>query len=258
MAAITIGTTVLRTAAAAVVLAALSLHQALGQDGLPASADVQFTASIWADNWFALYVNGELVAEDSVPITTMRSFNSDIVTFRASYPLTIAVQTKDFIENDSGLEYIGSLFGLVPIGSWFTLTQQIGDGGFIAQIKETETDQLVAVTSLDWRGYVVHKAPLNPDCEKSRQPLVDCQSLIVEEPAGWYAAGFDDGAWVQATTYTKQEIGARFGYNDVDWDPSAHLIWTDDIDADNTILWRHQVGEPSATSPDTPSAAAHP
>ena len=30
------------------------------------------------------------------------------------------------------------------------------------------------------------------------------------------------------------------------------------IDADNTTLWRHQVGQPSATSPDTASAAAHP
>ena len=27
-----------------------------------------FTAEVWADNWFALYVNGELVSEDSVPI----------------------------------------------------------------------------------------------------------------------------------------------------------------------------------------------
>ncbi|MEO1041635.1 MAG: PEBP family protein [Pseudomonadota bacterium] len=206
--------------------------------------DVEFTASVWADNWFALYVNGELVGEDSVPITTMRSFNADTFTFLARYPLTIALVSKDFIENDSGLEYIGSLFGVLPIGAWFTLTQQIGDGGLIVQIAETANGTVVAATTNDWRGFVTHKAPLNPSCEKSRQPLIDCQYTITEEPAGWKEAGFDDGDWIEATEYTKDEIGARFGYNDVAWDASARLIWTDDIDADNTILWRMTVNAP--------------
>lgn len=35
-----------------------------------------FTAKVWADNWFALYANGVQVGEDSVPITTERSFNA--------------------------------------------------------------------------------------------------------------------------------------------------------------------------------------
>ncbi len=205
---------------------------------------IGFKAEVWADNWFALYVNGELVGEDSEPITKMRSFNADTITFRATYPLTIAVVTKDFIENDSGLEYIGSLFGLFKVGPWFTLTQQIGDGGFIAQIRESETGELVAATSSDWRGYVVHKAPLNPDCEKSRRPLDECVSRILDEPEGWRMAGFDDSNWVRATEYDKEEIGARFGYNDIKWGPAAKLIWTNDIDADNTILWRSQASNP--------------
>ena len=31
---------------------------------------VSFQAEVWADNWFALYVNGKKVGEDSTPITT--------------------------------------------------------------------------------------------------------------------------------------------------------------------------------------------
>ena len=47
----------------------------------------EFVAEVWADNWFALYVNGELVGEDSTPITTERSFNAETITFTATYPL---------------------------------------------------------------------------------------------------------------------------------------------------------------------------
>ncbi|MGL4744732.1 MAG: hypothetical protein ACRCXL_10160, partial [Dermatophilaceae bacterium] len=63
-----------------------------------AAAEGTFTAEVWADNWFALYVNGELVGEDSVPITTERSFNAETVTFTASYPFTLAIEAKDYTE----------------------------------------------------------------------------------------------------------------------------------------------------------------
>ena len=39
-----------------------------------------------------MYVNGELVGEDSVTITTERSFNAETITFDATYPLTIAIE----------------------------------------------------------------------------------------------------------------------------------------------------------------------
>jgi len=151
--------------------------------------------------------------------------------------------TRDYVENDSGLEYIGSFFGLFPVGDFFTLFQQIGDGGFIAEITETGCGKMVATTSKSWRGLVVHKAPLNSACEKSRQLLVDCKSYVVKEPDGWQLNSFDDSNWVTATEYTPDQIGAKFGYKDIDWDLPAQLIWTEDIRADNTILWRYQVSE---------------
>ena len=117
-----------------------------------ASDTVTFTAEVWADNWFALYANGELVGEDSVSITTERSFNAEIISFEASYPLTIALEAKDYIETDSGLEYIGEA------------NQQMGDGGIIAQITDETTGEVVAVTSSAWAALVVHQAPLNAGC----------------------------------------------------------------------------------------------
>jgi hypothetical protein len=188
-----------------------------------------FTAEVWADNWFSLYINGKLVGEDSVAITTERSFNSERITFTASYPFTIAMVTKDFKQNDTGLEYIG------------TDRQQMGDGGFVAQFTDTSTGKVVAITNSSWRGLVVHQAPLNKSCEKSKTPDTECTSRISAEPAGWSQTSFNDSSWSTASTYSKEQVGVKDGYNDISWSPNAQLIWTSDLEIDNTILWRYVV-----------------
>ena len=190
---------------------------------------ISFTAEVWADNWFSLYINGKLVGQDSVAITTERSFNSDRVTFTASYPFTIAMVTKDFKQNDTGLEYIG------------TDRQQMGDGGFVAQFTDTSTRRVVATTSSAWRGLVIHQAPLNVSCEKSSKPDVDCTSRIAAEPSGWTGASFSDSSWPTANTYSKEQVGVKDGYNSITWASNAQIIWTSDLEIDNTILWRYTV-----------------
>lgn len=192
-------------------------------------AKTRFIAEVWADNWFSLYINGVLVGEDSVPITTERSFNSETISFQASYPFTIAMVTKDFKQNDTGLEYIN------------TDRQQMGDGGFIAQFTDTTTGKVIAYTSAKWRGLTVHQAPLNVSCEKSLDPETDCKSRILSEPENWTSQIFNDSEWPHATTYSEDEIGVKDGYNDIHWSPSAALIWTSDLKMDNTILWRYSV-----------------
>ena len=87
----------------------------------------RYRADVWADNWFALYSGMSLVGEDSVPITTERSFNAEVIFFDAELPLTLNLVAKDFKENDTGLEYIGK-----P-------NQQVGDGGVILQVTDTQT-----------------------------------------------------------------------------------------------------------------------
>lgn len=196
------------------------------------TAERTFRAEVWADNWFALYVNGIKVGEDSVPITTERSFNAETITFKATYPLTIAMVTRDYMQNDSGLEYIG------------TARQQMGDGGFIAQVRDVELGRIVAATGPGWRALVIQRAPLNPDCERAADPATACRSESRAEPAGWQAPGFDDSGWGAASVYTEAQVGVKEGYLTIAWDPSARLIWGADLKVDNVILWRWRVPAP--------------
>ena len=187
---------------------------------------VSFQAEVWADNWFALYINGKKVGEDSVPITTEKSFNSEKIKFTASYPLTIGVIAKDFTENASGLEYIGK-----P-------NQQIGDAGIILQIREVASDRIVAQTSRDWRVLTVNTAPLNPECVTSNNPTVECKSSNTIIPTTWASSSYKDSSWKFATEFSKETVGVKEGYFDFAWAPTATLVWSSDLKLDNVILLR--------------------
>lgn len=184
---------------------------------------------IWADNWMAVYINGELIGEDSVPITTERSFNAETFTFDAEYPFTVGILGKDFKETDSGIEYIGE-------GN-----QQMGDGGLIAQITDTSTGEVIAVTDAAWSVLVVHRAPLNTECEKDADPDLTCEFEVIETPSDWASAGFDSSSWNSATEWSEGDVGPKDGYDEVSWDDSAELIWGADLEVDNTILFRTTV-----------------
>lgn len=185
-----------------------------------------FTADVWADNWFAMHVNGVLVAEDSVPITTERSFNKETFSFEASYPLVIAVEAKDFKETDSGIEYIGAR------------NQQMGDGGIIIQVRDDATGEVVAVSNGDWSMFPVHQAPLNKECETDPDPDATCLVEINEAPTGWTSSEFDSASWASASVWTENDVQPKDGYDQVTWDAAAELIWGSDLEIDNTILLR--------------------
>ena len=195
----------------------------------------RYKGEVWADNWFAVYVGSAKVAEDSVPITTERSFNSETVTFDATPPFDLNFIIKDYKQDDSGLEYIG------------TPQQQIGDGGFIAQVTDTGTGNVVAASSSTWKCKVIHKAPLNKTCAKDPDPLATCQSIITAEPAGWMNSGYDTSGWESATEYSAAAVGVKDGYYDIAWNPVAKLIWTSDLQADNTLLCKVTVPATTAT-----------
>lgn len=204
-----------------------------GNDTPPTTG--RFKVEAWADNWFALYVGTTLAGEDSVPITTERSFNAETFYFDASPPFDLNLILKDFKQNDTGLEYIG------------TRNQQMGDGGFSMQITDTTTGRIVAVTGPEFRCLVIHKAPLNPTCEKDVNPEASCQSRIMAEPANWKSADFDASQWQRATVYTADEVGARAGYRQINWDHTARLIWTTDLKTDNTLLCKARISGPFST-----------
>lgn len=187
------------------------------------------SADVWADNWFSLSVNGQVVAEDSVPITTERSFNAESFQFTAQRPFVLALTAKDFKENDTGLEYIG------------TRKQQMGDGGVIAQFSAQDG---VIVTDANWRCLVVHQAPSAPSCAKERNPVAGqgaCGFTEAPVPAGWDTPGFDDSGWPAATVWSERDVRPKDGYDRIRWTSSAQLIWGADLERDNTVLCRLEV-----------------
>jgi hypothetical protein len=195
---------------------------------LPASdgavAASRFKVEVWADNWFALWVGETKVAEDSVPITTERSFNAETATFTADLPFTLNFIIKDFTQNETGLEYIG-----LP-------NQQMGDGGFIMQVTDLSTGRVISVSSRAMKCLVINKAPLNPACEKDANPSATCLSRIDPEPAEWKSATFDASSWESATVFTAAQVGPKEGYATIRWDSTAQLVWTADLKTDNTLL----------------------
>lgn len=193
----------------------------------PLAADT-YSADVWADNWFELRVNGVQVAEDSVSITTERSFNAESFSFEAERPFTLGLVAKDFKENDTGLEYIGSR------------RQQMGDGGVILQIMDAEGNT-TAVSSDLWQCLVIHHAPLDKSCESEDNPVVGqapCGFEASDEPEGWDLAGFDAADWSPASVYSEAQVDPKMGYDEITWDQDAQLIWGPDLEQDNTVLCR--------------------
>ena len=188
-----------------------------------------FQAEVWADNWFALYINGKKVGEDSVPITTTKSFNSEKIKFTTSYPFTVGIIAKDYTENSSGLEYIGQ-----P-------KQQIGDAGIVLQIRDLTSGKIVSTTDKSWKTLLINKAPLNAECVTSKNPIQDCKYANTAIPANWATSSFKDSQWGNATEFTEKEVGVKEGYFDIAWSPSSKLIWTSNLKLDNTILIRKTV-----------------
>ncbi|MCB9076028.1 MAG: PEBP family protein [Anaerolineaceae bacterium] len=207
----------------------------LNQTTANTNGAVTFKLDGWADNWFAAYLGEELIVEDSVPITTERSFNAESVTFKADYPLHLNFILKDYKENDTGLEYIGA-------GN-----QQMGDGGFIMQLTDTGSGHVVAVSNGEWKCTIIHEAPLDKACENVSNPVagtVPCEFSALEEPAGWKSADFDDSGWTATTIHSASEVGPKDGYDQIRWDSRAQLIWGPDLETDNTLLCRVTVDAP--------------
>ncbi|SFR47240.1 PEBP family protein [Litoreibacter janthinus] len=198
-----------------------------GLTGTALSAET-FSADVWADNWFEMRINGTQVAEDSVPITTERSFNAESFDFEAVRPFVIGIVAKDFKENDSGLEYIG------------TRRQQMGDGGLIAQIKDAAGNPVV-VSSADWQCLTIHTAPVNKSCESESNPVAGegaCAFEAMDEPEGWDTAGFNASDWPQANKFSERAVSPKDGYDRINWDKDAALIWGPDLEQSNTVLCR--------------------
>lgn len=166
-------------------------------------------ASMYADNWFMMYINGELVAVDSIKFIPHNVISVDIL---PSYPMTIAVMAKDNADLKSGMEYANT---------------NIGDAGFILKFGDG------TVTSAGWKAKQFSKGPIDRD---TKNPRVENSPM----PENWYAVDFDDSSWSNAKEYTEEQVGPKQPYFETDF-KGAKFIWSDDIELDNTVLFRHVV-----------------
>lgn len=193
---------------------------------------VSVLGEVWVDNWFSLYVNGQKVIEDSVSITTERSFNAERFNFKADYPMTIAVELRDYMQNETGLEYIG------------TDRQQMGDGGAIFQFTNRANRKLITASNASAKCYVTQTAPIDASCASETKPVANsgsCAQVTSQIPPDWTASDFDDSRWEAATVHAEQSVRPKDGYDTIKWRDEAKLIWSSDLVRDNVLLCRIKV-----------------
>lgn len=187
-----------------------------GKTRKPQMADT-IKANVYADNWFILYVNGELVAVDSIKFIPHNVVSVDIL---PSYPMTIAVMAKDNADPQTGMEYANT---------------NIGDGGFCLRFGDG------TVTDSRWKAKKFSWGPVDRDTEK---PTVKEVSI----PDNWFAVDFDDSQWGQATEYTNEQVSPKQPFFEYDFE-GAKFIWSDDLELDNTVIFRHVVQTPPDGKP---------
>ena len=138
----------LRISIAALLLIGAAFTVALSQDETakngqqklrkPSMADT-IKANVYADNTFELYINGELVAVDSIRFIPHNVISVDIL---PAYPMNIAVMAKDNADSKTGMEYANT---------------NIGDAGFILKFADG------TVTNASWKARSFFHGPIDRD-----------------------------------------------------------------------------------------------
>ena len=169
-------------------------------------------ANIYADNTFQLYINGDLIAVDSIAFIPHNVISIDVL---PRYPMTIAVRADDNCDPKTGMEYANT---------------NIGDGGFILKFGDG------TVTDGRWKAKRIAWGPIDRDTTHPRTEMIPI-------PEGWNQIDFDDSQWEQAREFTEDEVGPKKPFYEYDFE-GAKFIWSGDIALDNTVLFRHVVLAP--------------
>ena len=168
--------------------------------------------NVYADNTFELYINGKLIAVDSIVFMPHNVISVQIL---PEFPMTIAVLAKDNANPKTALEYNDS---------------NIGDGGFILKIGDD------IVTDSSWKAKNFFHGPIDGDL---RNPRVEYYDI----PKNWFAVDFDDSSWDQATEHPENAVRPKEPFYETDFE-GAKFIWTKDLELDNTIVFRTRIERP--------------
>lgn len=163
---------------------------------------------IYADNWFAMYINGRLVAVDPIDFLPHNVVEFDLL---PEYPMTIAILAKDNADPDTGYEY----------------GDKIGDGGLILAFEDG------TVSDAEWKARTFHCGPIHDE-----QAPAAVRSAPL--PHRWYAPDFDDSAWSRASEYDAARIRPQSTFYDHDFGEAA-WIWSEDLELDNTVIFRTRI-----------------
>ena len=170
--------------------------------------------NVYADNWFVLYINGKIRVVDPIDYMPHNVVSVDIL---PEYPMTIAIMGRDNADPKTGLEY----------------GDRIGDAGLILKFADG------TVTNAKWKAKSYFKGPLNSDV---KNPKVEHTPV----PANWFAVDFDDSKWANATEYTEGRVNPKESFTKAKESfAGAKFIWTDNLDLDNTVLFRTKVEAPA-------------
>lgn len=226
-------------------------------------------ATIYGDNWFAFYVNGQLIKDDPMDFTPHQAlkFTFDVDT---SNTHVYAIKARDWADSATGYEYME------------TDHAAIGGGGLKVMLSDG------TVSSSQWKCYVISTGPTtesqNDGCDKDN--FSKCKVDTFPEPSGWTSVGFDDSTWDNAVEFTDDYTGwgrtptyssgqcccmtdpVTGEYKDpdelplgedeclapkfLDWG-EATFIWTSDLYKDNEVLCRLEVSKGSAAALPSPS-----
>lgn len=91
---------------------------------------------------------------------------------------------------------------------------------------------------------VIHEAPLDKHCKEETNPVAGvgrCELSKIEYPVGWDMSEFDDSGWINAHVYSAKEVRPKDGYDRINWDADAELIWGPDLETNNTLLCRRGI-----------------
>ena len=217
------------------------------------------TGTVFSNNDFSLYINGELVAEDPIPAGPHNAVN---VSFRVEVgqDITFAIDARDLADNETGLEFdnrcLGSgglraMFsnGVVTNSSWVCSTYHYGPVNwracFGAQMVRNQSLQLL------------------PGCLAQTTPQLEgCFARRSEKPENWSTTDFDDSHWEYALEWDEDYVGWGLrpeGCTDpntiispeldpngdnitcpenLDWGSSV-FVWRPDLNLDNHLLCRY-------------------
>jgi len=214
--------------------------------------------TVYCDNKFTLWVNGQKVANDPIEFTPHQAVRVSFE-WNGTSNITYAIQCEDYA-SDSGYEYIESD------------RPQLGDGALIAEFD----DGMGTVTSeSSWRVYTATFGPTDVSLSAGCSPS-NLSKCVVEDlgiPEGWMELNFDDSKWKFATAYSADEAGwgrrptwslkagcctltSPFDRSELGCDKSltqnecldprsefmkssAGFIWAADLERDNRVLFRH-------------------